>query len=151
MRQFYRKRLNEQVAAILNKQSVRISSQYADKDIRRERLIVLRGLLGKSQVEFAEDLGIASTRLQDMERGRRSVGMTQLKLAEILYKSFLRKKADAKRRRLKELAAILQIPDNPVLRAKAVSMHVRGISQDEIARQLALRPEVIEYWISSVV
>ncbi len=41
-------------------------------------------------------------------------------------------------------------PDNAALRAKVISMHVRGISEDTIARDLALSPETVRQWTALI-
>ena len=136
----------------------RVPSYYADTKIRSERLIKLRELMGITIAEFAAKLGTTPGYHKLITTGHRECPMSQLYLAERIYQAYrqkqIRLKAKEDKRKLSTIGQQLVVTfvplDDPELRAKAIKMHIIGRSAQDIAQELALSPDTVQHWLSSI-
>lgn len=141
--------------------TVKMPAFYADNAKRAARLKVIRNRFDMTQGEFAAEMGLSTRYYSMLENGKDSVRLIHLKMAEMLWQRLRKRLAYAERKAELERMASLQLleipsatespaPDDPRLRAEAISMFINGDPEEEIARELALRPEVVRAWISEV-
>lgn len=128
-----------------------ISAHYADPSVRRARLRYIRLKTRMTVNEFSRQLGVSQSYYCRLEYGQRSPTMVHLKLAERIFRAW-REVQKRKEKRQQAAAGIPQLapPDDPKLHAEAVMLLIRGVPRDEVARQLALRPEVIDMWAADI-
>ena len=132
---------------------------YADSAVRSARLRKLREMMGLTIVEFAAQLGTTPWYHKVITYGRRNCPISQVYLAERIYQGFRQKQNRARAKEERRLAGIVDLPepaefvppDNPELKTQVITMYIRGVDEPEIARELALSPETVQYWISSIV
>ena len=146
-------RAAEMKARLLAKErdSVKIPRRFIDPEARLLRLKAIRARLDFTQKQMADAVGLVLSVYKDFECGRRTpVTWPVLKLAEVELKRFIiRTKKNRQNARRRILAhPPLGVPDDPVLRAKILAMHVRGETLGEIAIKTALRSEVAEYLLA---
>ena len=154
-----KKTLEEKIAErkiIRDRKYVAVPARFATNEARVARLRKIRGILNKTQAEFAVLLGISFSFMRKMDYNERPVSMVYLKLAEKLLQEELNRRDCVRRRYAKKNPSAAQpepaipMPNNPKLRLKAIMLHMKNVSRDEIAQQLAMRPEVIDNWISNL-
>lgn len=138
---------------------VKIPQMWADAKVRLARIRQIWKIMKITQEDFARKLGIPYQGLHKIFKGERPCNWMHLKLAERLLREERQRqhvRNYERKQRLKKAGIVLQpaveipIPDNPKLRASAIRLYMQKKSVDEIARELALRPEVVEKWIAAV-
>ena len=77
------------------------SSIYHNVENRRARIELLQKRMGLSQVEMARRLGTSPQYYWLILRGRKTVSMSLLKLAELLYKTFTQAQRNRKKKKQK--------------------------------------------------
>jgi DNA-binding XRE family transcriptional regulator len=161
--------LEERAAAMKARQIKipKLARRMADSEVRRLRLIWIRRKLHASQEEMGLLLGIAGTSISAIEQGKRTCAVHHILLAETLLSRCqiaerVAKHREKRRREdnLEKAAAlgynvetqpaVADVPPDPKLRMRVIAMHIRGASEEQIAQELALRPEVVRLWISDV-
>jgi len=75
----------------LAQQALTVPAQYADNDVRRERIKFIRKYCGRTQREFAAMMGLNLIVYTNVEYGRTKCQMVYLRLAETLMQAHRQK------------------------------------------------------------
>ena len=150
-------RIDDWVTAKVNS-IIEIPAHLADVSVRRNRMCSIRKTLGIYRREFARLLGLSEIYIEKIEIGKRPCTMHILLLAEKVLRDERRRLNNIKRREQRRLVSSVgpvpiskvAVPDDPKLRIRAVSMYIRGGTVPDIAKQLALRPEIVQKWVSGL-
>lgn len=145
----HKKKTLEERQAELRQRAERKNAEPDQAQLKR-RLEVLRASLGLTQAQMAAEFGVSKRYYEQLMQGVKPIKLAYVKLAERMANTNRVYKHRARAKQAAEVPIPENIPDNTQLRAKAISMCARGIPLTDIARELALRPEVVEYWTAGL-
>lgn len=119
-----------------------------DPKVTSKRLQAIKKRMKLNQREFAERLGISVHYMNSLEMGRKRGTLVIMHYAEQILDRYIRNE----RYRLgqKKIEIPAEYKTDIKLKAKAISLFVRGNTVEEIAQELAVRPEVIEAYVATV-
>lgn len=128
---------------------VTIPSYYADNDVRRARLKVIRKRMGMTQTNFAMAMGMSAKYYMNLEEGytsmRAIVTMTHLRLAETLFQAFRQKQNRLRVKQEKARQEGFQAAKRTV-----ISRFIKGETPEEIAADLKLNIDDVMGCIADV-
>lgn len=131
---------------------VAMPPEYADKKVRCTRIRAIRKTIGLTQKEMADVVGVSLNNYSSIEACCQLCSWASLKLAEIELERFIQRKNKREHRR--RVALKQNPPPNMpdiAIKGHVLALHVRGLTNEEIATELALRLEVVEYWTALAV
>ena len=142
--------LDERAATLKDKnRSRKLPLRLATPEIRRQRLIAIRERMGLSHTNFREMLGMTEQHWKAVFDGERPVVVGLVMLAEIELRRFLWRE---QRARKAARGHVPVIPDeyvnNADLMGRVITAHLTGKSNDSIAEEFAIRPDIVEFYIS---
>ena len=87
-----------------------IPAYWANNDVRRARIKLLRERMGMTQIEFAHMLGTSLAYYEKIEWGQRTCAMVYLKLVEKKYAYFRLREYRKKQAEKKRMRRVLKLP-----------------------------------------
>lgn len=124
-----------------------IEASFASPEKRRDRLIAIQKRMGMSHPKFRDMLGLTEQHWRSVRYGTKPVVLGIVKLAEIELTRFLAREA----RNAPVLADIpTQYKNDPELQKTIMMQHFSGTSPEAIASGLAVRLDVINYYLAKL-
>ena len=132
---------------------VRIPAHLLTSDMRRARLKAIRVYIGATLPEFSGMLRTSLSFYKHMEFGCSNCPMVYVQLAEHILSNF--KSRERKRKKRAEAALALRqvqvaVEIDATMRMRIMQMYIKGSTVADIARKLAVRPEIVAYHIKEL-
>ncbi len=127
-------------------------------DVGAARLEAIRERMGLSIVEFFRLLHVSKETYSRVRTGRSPCRIAYVELAEAKLAAFLKTErrlatmkanAEAKAEAARP-KTIVEIETDPDVKAKVISLYIRGKNKPDIASTLALRPEVVDHYLKCI-
>lgn len=120
---------------------VPVPADLATHELRRKRMIHVRNLMKLTREEMARAMGLPAVTIRNIENGtNKPINMMMyLILAELLLEKF----------QTTETRIPSNLPADPKIKARVFALSVGGKNEQEIASALALRQEVVHYYLST--
>ncbi len=136
--------LEERIAKTKQRQ---VEARLASPDVRRHRLIAIQKRMKMSHPKFREMLGMTEQHWRSVRYGTQPVVLGIVKLAEIELQRFLARE----KRQAPELQDIPQeYKDDPELQKSIMLKHFSGSAPEVIAAELAVRIDVVNFYLAKL-
>ena len=135
-----KKPLDERIAAMKARHAK--AAEVDNLENRRQRLRAIREALQVTEAEFAELVGTSARFMNQVLYGAKKSPTSIMILAEQHMANFRRRQ-----KREDEATIPANIPEDSRLRERVLVLFHSGKSEEDIARELALRLEVVHYWV----
>ena len=133
---------------------IKVQPMHATSELRVARLKSIQEYMGLSKVRFASLLKTTYGFYLQVDAGRKNCPMYLIELAEIHLARYKQRKyrhtKAAAAAALTAPSTVSEIQVDPAAKARAVSMYIRGKSKADIASALALRPEVVDFYLNGL-
>ena len=139
--------LEERTTALKAKNASRkLPAKLATPEIRRKRLIAIQKRMNMTHPDFREMLGMTEQHWRSVREGLKPVVVGIVKLAEIELTRFLANEYRNNRQVVPDIPA--EYETNTALMGQVITAHIIGKSNDEIAAEFGIRPDIVTYYIS---
>ena len=157
MKTRHRRSLEERQAEmkVRTLEKIPINPKYANPDLLRQRLCVIKDAMGQTVPVFAAMMGMGTAYAHAMlyDHKRRPT-FTMLYLAEEKFRRFLRREVRrnkvTKATKRVESVDLSHLDNMDEIRTKVVGMFCSGMPVSEIGEKLALRPEVVKHFTKGI-
>jgi len=134
--------------------AIQVPKHLMTEELKIKRLRVLRKRMGLSQVDMARLLKMSYNHYHKFEAGQCPVPLAYVELAQEKYRRFSNAERQERFRQRQEEQAGKPAPVptavDPAIRTRVVVLYAKGLTEPEIARELALRPEIVDLCLLNV-
>jgi transcriptional regulator with XRE-family HTH domain len=123
-----------------------IPARIATQELMVARLRKVKEVLGMSLPEFAHMLGKSVYMMEAFLKGRKPVSLTTMKLLE--FELHKRKKYRRRKPEIRLDPVTFTVDEG--VRKQIIVKFSTGTTKEDLAREFALRPEAVEYYLKDV-